>query len=554
MERFNGIAASRGVAIGKLHFFDNCQRPVQLARSDSPERELERFESARLRALKTLDDRHTQAVVRVGPEDSMIFGVQQALLNDRDYISGVRDLINQEHYVAEYAVQRTGERLAQMISQLDNVYLQERSSDLLDISGRVVRQLNGELARDLSDIQGQVVLAAQDLLPSETVQLDQSKVQAFVTGGGSRTSHASILSRTMGIPAVVGLQEQLSQLRDGALVVVDGFQGVVIQDPDEATLEEYLGKQQSFLEYRRQLKRLKGAESRTLDGKKVVLCCNVNQPSEVRLVLENDGEGIGLYRSEMLCLEREEFPSEEVQFQAYREILEGMSSRRVVIRTMDLGADKKLPYLPLPAEQNPAMGCRGIRLSLQYPDYFKQQLRALLRASVYGKLAIIFPMISTLEEVREAKRLLWEVEAQLRSEGLRMERPVELGVMIETPAAALISDMLAREVDFFSIGTNDLTQYVMAADRNNSRIDSTLNDPCHPAVLRLVRIAAENARARGIWCGVCGESAADVRLTETFLRMGISELSVAPASILELRKHIRSIDLSAQPQRCPEPV
>ena len=554
MERFNGIAASRGVAIGKLHFFDNCQRPVQLARSDSPERELERFESARLRALKTLDDLHTQAVERVGPEDSMIFGVQQALLNDRDYISGVRDLINQEHYVAEYAVQRTGERLAQMISQLDNVYLQERSSDLLDISGRVVRQLNGELARDLSDIQGQVVLAAQDLLPSETVQLDQSKVQAFVTGGGSRTSHASILSRTMGIPAVVGLQEQLSQLRDGALVVVDGFQGVVIQDPDEATLEEYLGKQQSFLEYRRQLKRLKGAESRTLDGKKVVLCCNVNQPSEVRLVLENDGEGIGLYRSEMLCLEREEFPSEEVQFQAYREILEGMSSRRVVIRTMDLGADKKLPYLPLPAEQNPAMGCRGIRLSLLYPDYFKQQLRALLRASVYGKLAIIFPMISTLEEVREAKRLLWEVEAQLRSEGLRMERPVELGVMIETPAAALISDMLAREVDFFSIGTNDLTQYVMAADRNNSRIDSTLNDPCHPAVLRLVRIAAENARARGIWCGVCGESAADVRLTETFLRMGISELSVAPASILELRKHIRSIDLSAQPQRCPEPV
>ena len=554
MKRLTGIGASRGVAIGRLHFFDNVQRRVEMEKCESPERELERFEAARLQSIETLGVLHDKAMEEIGPEESMIFEIHQMMLEDDDYIDSVKAAINDEGYVAEYAVQQAGEQLAGMFALMDDAYMKERASDVLDISNRIIRQLRGELAQDLSDANGQLIIAARDLLPSETIQMDQSKVQAFVTSAGSKISHASILARTMGIPAVVGLEEQLAELREGDLVVVDGFNGVVLASPDDATMAEYELKRQEYLAYKDRLKKLKGTESKTQDGVRVEVCANIGHTSDVSAVLENDGEGIGLFRSEFLYMESNDFPTEQAQFEAYKAVLEKMGDRRVVVRTLDLGADKTAPYFNMPHEDNPAMGYRAIRICLRQTDIFKTQLRALLRASVYGRLAIMFPMITSVEEVQDAKKLLDDCRRELDAEGVAYSDGIEVGIMVETPAAAVISDLLAKEVDFFSIGTNDLTQYTLAVDRMNGNIGSTMYDPRHRAVLRLMRMTAENAVKNGIWCGICGESGADRKLTEAFLAMGVTELSVTPTAILEIREKIQSINLSSQKESVLERI
>ena len=554
MKKLTGIGASRGVAIGRLHFFDNVQRRVEMEKCESPERELERFEAARLQSIETLGVLHDKAMEEIGPEESMIFEIHQMMLEDDDYIDSVKAAINDEGYVAEYAVQQAGEQLAGMFALMDDAYMKERASDVLDISNRIIRQLRGELAQDLSDANGQLIIAARDLLPSETIQMDQSKVQAFVTSAGSKISHASILARTMGIPAVVGLEEQLAELREGDLVVVDGFNGVVLASPDDATMAEYELKRQEYLAYKDRLKKLKGTESKTQDGVRVEVCANIGHTSDVSAVLENDGEGIGLFRSEFLYMESNDFPTEQAQFEAYKAVLEKMGDRRVVVRTLDLGADKTAPYFNMPHEDNPAMGYRAIRICLRQTDIFKTQLRALLRASVYGRLAIMFPMITSVEEVQDAKKLLDDCRRELDAEGVAYSDGIEVGIMVETPAAAVISDLLAKEVDFFSIGTNDLTQYTLAVDRMNGNIGSTMYDPRHRAVLRLMRMTAENAVKNGIWCGICGESGADRKLTEAFLAMGVTELSVTPTAILEIREKIQSINLSSQKESVLERI
>ena len=529
------------ISIGPLALFHRNTISTAVRTITDPEAEVQRFLSAREEAAAQLGQLYEKALETVGEEDAAIFEIHQMMLEDDEYIEGVESHIREEMLNAEAAVDRTAQELAAMFRGMDDEYMQGRAADVLDISRRVEQILSGGPAIDFSQYD-QVILAADDLAPSETMQLDTKKILGFVLSGGSASSHTAILARNLGIATVVNTGTQIHTDLEGKMAVVDGFTGTVYLDPDEATLTAMQEKQKQAQAERERLENVRGKESVTQDGQKVLIYANAGNPADLPRVVASDAEGIGLFRSEFLYLENDDYPTEEQQFEAYKKALTAMEGKRVVIRTMDIGADKKADYFDLDPEENPAMGLRAIRICLTRPELFKTQLRALCRASVYGRLAIMFPMIISVEEVRKAKALLAEVMAQLKNEGIPCAEQIETGIMIETPAAALVSDALAEEVDFFSLGTNDLTQYTLAIDRQQTKLDAFF-DPHHPAVLRLIELTAKNAHKAGIWVGICGELGADLSLTEAFLRMGIDELSVSATSVLPLRDKVRSLNL-----------
>ena len=529
------------ISIGPLALFHRNTISTAVRTITDPEAEVQRFQSAREEAAAQLGQLYEKALETVGEEDAAIFEIHQMMLEDDEYIEGVESHIREEMLNAEAAVDRTAQELAAMFRGMDDEYMQGRAADVLDISRRVEQILSGGPAIDFSQYD-QVILAADDLAPSETMQLDTKKILGFVLSGGSASSHTAILARNLGIATVVNTGTQIHTDLEGKMAVVDGFTGTVYLDPDEATLAAMQEKQKQAQAERERLENVRGKESVTQDGQKVLIYANAGNPADLPRVVASDAEGIGLFRSEFLYLENDDYPTEEQQFEAYKKALTAMEGKRVVIRTMDIGADKKADYFDLDPEENPAMGLRAIRICLTRPELFKTQLRALCRASVYGRLAIMFPMIISVEEVRKAKALLAEVMTQLKKEGIPCAEQIETGIMIETPAAALVSDALAEEVDFFSLGTNDLTQYTLAIDRQQTKLDDFF-DPHHPAVLRLIEMTAKNAHKAGIWVGICGELGADLSLTEAFLRMGIDELSVSATSVLPLRDKVRSLNL-----------
>ena len=529
------------ISIGPLALFHRNTISTAVRTITDPEAEVQRFQSAREETAAQLGQLYEKALETVGEEDAAIFEIHQMMLEDDEYIEGVESHIREEMLNAEAAVDRTAQELAAMFRGMDDEYMQGRAADVLDISRRVEQILSGGPAIDFSQYD-QVILAADDLAPSETMQLDTKKILGFVLSGGSASSHTAILARNLGIATVVNTDTQIHTDLEGKMAVVDGFTGTVYLDPDEATLAVMQEKQKQAQAERERLENVRGKESVTQDGQKVLIYANAGNPADLPRVVASDAEGIGLFRSEFLYLENDDYPTEEQQFEAYKKALTAMEGKRVVIRTMDIGADKKADYFDLDPEENPAMGLRAIRICLTRPELFKTQLRALCRASVYGRLAIMFPMIISVEEVRKAKALLAEVITQLKKEGIPCAEQIETGIMIETPAAALVSDALAKEVDFFSLGTNDLTQYTLAIDRQQTKLDDFF-DPHHPAVLRLIEMTAKNAHKAGIWVGICGELGADLSLTETFLRMGIDELSVSATSVLPLRDKVRSLNL-----------
>lgn len=529
------------ISIGPLALFHRNTISTAVRTITDPEAEVQRFQSAREEAAAQLGQLYEKALETVGEEDAAIFEIHQMMLEDDEYIEGVESHIREEMLNAEAAVDRTAQELAAMFRGMDDEYMQGRAADVLDISRRVEQILSGGPAIDFSQYD-QVILAADDLAPSETMQLDTKKILGFVLSGGSASSHTAILARNLGIATVVNTGTQIHTDLESKMAVVDGFTGTVYLDPDEATLAAMQEKQKQAQAERERLENVRGKESVTQDGQKVLIYANAGNPADLPRVVASDAEGIGLFRSEFLYLENDDYPTEEQQFEAYKKALTAMEGKRVVIRTMDIGADKKADYFDLDPEENPAMGLRAIRICLTRPELFKTQLRALCRASVYGRLAIMFPMIISVEEVRKAKALLAEVMAQLKNEGIPCAEQIETGIMIETPAAALVSDALAEEVDFFSLGTNDLTQYTLAIDRQQTKLDAFF-DPHHPAVLRLIELTAKNAHKAGIWVGICGELGADLSLTEAFLRMGIDELSVSATSVLPLRDKVRSLNL-----------
>ena len=529
------------ISIGPLALFHRNTISTAVRTITDPEAEVQRFLSAREEAAAQLGQLYEKALETVGEEDAAIFEIHQMMLEDDEYIEGVESHIREEMLNAEAAVDRTAQELAAMFRGMDDEYMQGRAADVLDISRRVEQILSGGPAIDFSQYD-QVILAADDLAPSETMQLDTKKILGFVLSGGSASSHTAILARNLGIATVVNTGTQIHTDLEGKMAVVDGFTGTVYLDPDEATLTAMQEKQKQAQAERERLENVRGKESVTQDGQKVLIYANAGNPADLPRVVASDAEGIGLFRSEFLYLENDDYPTEEQQFEAYKKALTAMEGKRVVIRTMDIGADKKADYFDLDPEENPAMGLRAIRICLTRPELFKTQLRALCRASVYGRLAIMFPMIISVEEVRKAKALLAEVMARLKKEGIPCAEQIETGIMIETPAAALVSDALAEEVDFFSLGTNDLTQYTLAIDRQQTKLDAFF-DPHHPAVLRLIELTAKNAHKAGIWVGICGELGADLSLTEAFLRMGIDELSVSATSVLPLRDKVRSLNL-----------
>lgn len=529
------------ISIGPLALFHRNTISTAVRTITDPEAEVQRFQSAREEAAAQLGQLYEKALETVGEEDAAIFEIHQMMLEDDEYIEGVESHIREEMLNAEAAVDRTAQELAAMFRGMDDEYMQGRAADVLDISRRVEQILSGGPAIDFSQYD-QVILAADDLAPSETMQLDTKKILGFVLSGGSASSHTAILARNLGIATVVNTGTQIHTDLEGKMAVVDGFTGTVYLDPDEATLAAMQEKQKQAQAERERLENVRGKESVTQDGQKVLIYANAGNPADLPRVVASDAEGIGLFRSEFLYLENDDYPTEEQQFEAYKKALTAMEGKRVVIRTMDIGADKKADYFDLDPEENPAMGLRAIRICLTRPELFKTQLRALCRASVYGRLAIMFPMIISVEEVRKAKALLAEVMTRLKKEGIPCAEQIETGIMIETPAAALVSDALAKEVDFFSLGTNDLTQYTLAIDRQQTKLDDFF-DPHHPAVLRLIEMTAKNAHKAGIWVGICGELGADLSLTEAFLRMGIDELSVSATSVLPLRDKVRSLNL-----------
>lgn len=529
------------ISIGPLALFHRNTISTAVRTITDPEAEVQRFQSAREEAAAQLGQLYEKALETVGEEDAAIFEIHQMMLEDDEYIEGVESHIREEMLNAEAAVDRTAQELAAMFRGMDDEYMQGRAADVLDISRRVEQILSGGPAIDFSQYD-QVILATDDLAPSETMQLDTKKILGFVLSGGSASSHTAILARNLGIATVVNTGTQIHTDLESKMAVVDGFTGTVYLDPDEATLAAMQEKQKQAQAERERLENVRGKESVTQDGQKVLIYANAGNPADLPRVVASDAEGIGLFRSEFLYLENDDYPTEEQQFEAYKKALTAMEGKRVVIRTMDIGADKKADYFDLDPEENPAMGLRAIRICLTRPELFKTQLRALCRASVYGRLAIMFPMIISVEEVRKAKALLAEVMARLKKEGIPCAEQIETGIMIETPAAALVSDALAEEVDFFSLGTNDLTQYTLAIDRQQTKLDAFF-DPHHPAVLRLIELTAKNAHKAGIWVGICGELGADLSLTEAFLRMGIDELSVSATSVLPLRDKVRSLNL-----------
>ena len=540
MITINGKGVSTGVACGPLYFYRRVSGAVPRMTDANPAVEWARFEAAKSTAIGQLSALYDKALKEAGEEAAILFETHQMMLEDLDYVDAIQDRIENQHMNAEAAVADTGEQFAEMFAAMDDSYMQARAADVKDISNRVGGILMGAIQGGI-DSPVPVILAADDLAPSETVQLDKSKILGFVTAGGSGNSHTAILARTMGIPAIIGVGNQLKEAYEGKEVFVDGQTGEVVIDADEVTRERLSKKQSKERALKELLDQLKGKPNETMDGKNIMVYCNIGNPGDMDAVLANDGSGIGLFRSEFLYLQGNDYPTEEEQFQAYKTVAERMGGKRVIIRTLDIGADKQADYFGLAHEENPAMGLRAIRICLTRPEVFKTQLRALYRASAYGKVAIMFPMITSVWEVQEIKRICKNVREELAEEGVPMADYVELGIMIETPSAVMMSDRLAKEVDFFSVGTNDLTQYTLAVDRQGNNLDR-FYDSHHPAILRMLKMAADNAHAAGIWIGICGELGADTSLTETFLAIGIDELSVSPASVLPLRNAIRSLD------------
>ena len=542
MQIYKGKSVFGGIAIGKISVYKKDEQLVKRVKIEDADAEMERYTDARNIAAAQLQKLYDKALKEVGEANAAIFEVHQMMLEDEDYNESVENIIHSQMVNAEYAVASTADNFAQMFEAMDDDYMRGRAADVRDISERVITVLAGGAGSGL-DSDEPVIIAADDLAPSETVQLDKDKVLSFVTAHGSENSHTAILARTMGIPALIGTGIDLDETVDGKLGIVDGTNGVVYVDPDAELLEEMKKKQQEEQEKKRLLQTLKGKENITLDGQKVMLYANVGNIKDLGIALQNDAGGIGLFRSEFIYLGQDHYPTEEEQFQIYKTVAETMAGRRVIIRTLDIGADKQCDYFELDKEDNPAMGLRAIRICLTRPEIFKTQLRALFRASVYGNINIMYPMIISVDEARQIKAIVEEVKAELAEQGIEYGNPAQ-GIMIETPASVMMSRELAEEVDFFSIGTNDLTQYTLAIDRQNSKLDKFF-DSHHPAVLRMIQMTVENAHKAGIWCGICGELGADQALTKDFLAMGVDELSVSPGSILPLRKIILETDVEA---------
>lgn len=538
MQCFQGKSVYKGIAMGQIVVLKKNDYQVKRIRIEDTEAEVKRVDEALKASQEQLQKLYDKAVREVGEASAAIFEVHQMMLEDEDYLEAIQNMIRTEQVNAEYAVAVTGDNFAEMFASMDDDYMKARSADIKDISERLVRNLSGQGDVDLSEIEPSVIVA-DDLSPSETVQMDKDKILAFVTVHGSTNSHTAILARMMNIPALIGVKMDLEALQSGVTAVVDGFQGMVTFDPDEETKAQTETKIQEEAEKLKLLQELKGKENITLDGRKINIYANIGSVGDIGYVMENDAGGIGLFRSEFLYLGRNDFPTEEEQFQAYKQAVQMMAGKKVIIRTLDIGADKQVDYFNLGNEDNPAMGYRAIRICLRQPEIFKTQLRALLRAAVYGNLSIMYPMITSTEEVKKIYEIVAEVEEELKAQEIQYKIP-EQGIMIETPAAAIISDKLAEMVDFFSIGTNDLTQYTLAIDRQNEKLDEFYN-PHHEAILRMIQMVVDNAHKCGKWAGICGELGADATLTEQFVRMGLDELSVAPSMVLKLRKIVREM-------------
>lgn len=538
MQCFQGKSVYKGIAMGPIVVLKKNDYQVKRTRIEDTEAEVKRVDEALKASQEQLQKLYDKAVREVGEASAAIFEVHQMMLEDEDYLEAIQNMIRTEQVNAEYAVAVTGDNFAEMFASMDDDYMKARSADIKDISERLVRNLSGQGDVDLSSIEPSVIVA-DDLSPSETVQMDKDKILAFVTVHGSTNSHTAILARMMNIPALIGVKMDLEALQSGVTAVVDGFQGMVTFDPDEETKAQTETKIQEEAEKLKLLQELKGKENITLDGRKINIYANIGSVGDIGYVMENDAGGIGLFRSEFLYLGRNDFPTEEEQFQAYKQAVQMMAGKKVIIRTLDIGADKQVDYFNLGNEDNPAMGYRAIRICLRQPEIFKTQLRALLRAAVYGNLSIMYPMITSTEEVKKIYEIVAEVEEELKAQEIQYKIP-EQGIMIETPAAAIISDKLAEMVDFFSIGTNDLTQYTLAIDRQNEKLDGFYN-PHHEAILRMIQMVVDNAHKCGKWAGICGELGADATLTEQFVRMGLDELSVAPSMVLKLRKIVREM-------------
>ena len=543
MKRYQGKSVYGAIAIGTISVFERQEVQVRRVHIEDCAKEKERLEQAKQRALAQLQEIHDKALKEVGETNAQIFEIHMMMIEDDDYNESIANIIDTQKVNAEYAVAVTSDNFAEMFSAMDDAYMQARAADVRDISNRIISNLSAG-AQTASVTDGKMIVCADDLAPSETVSLDKDKVLAFVTAHGSSNSHTAILARNMNIPAVIGVGDEfLAEIRSGQTAIVDGFTGEIWVDPDAETLARLQEKQAADAEKKKLLLSLKGKPNVTLDGTKVNIYANIGGVENIGAVLLNDAGGIGLFRSEFLYLENTDYPTEEQQFLAYRKVLESMAGKKVIIRTLDIGADKQVDYFHLEKEANPAMGFRAIRICLTRPEIFRTQLRALYRASVYGNLGIMFPMITSVSELEKILKICGDVRAELKQEGIAYSETVELGIMIETPAAAVISDLLAPMVDFFSVGTNDLTQYTLACDRQNPSVEPFC-DTHHEAILRLIAMSAKNAHANGAWIGICGELAADTTLTETFLRMGIDELSVSPGFVLKVRDAVRKLDLS----------
>lgn len=539
MENIVGKSIIKGIAIGKILFYRKGEQQVKRYKVEDAEAEKKRYEKAKEEAVRQLNELYHKAVKEVGEVNAGVFEVHAMMVEDGDYVDSILNIIETEQVNAEYAVAATGDNFSKMFAEMEDDYFKARAADVKDISERIVNILSGrESGENIGD--EPVIVVADDLAPSETVQMDKDKLLAFVTRFGSANSHTAILARTMNIPALIGVDIQ--EEWDGKPAIVDGYSGTLYIEPDEAIMYQMKARQEEDKKAREMLQELKGKEDVTLDGKHVKLYANIGGVKDVASVLANDAAGIGLFRSEFLYLESEDYPDEESQFQAYKTVAQNMAGRKVIVRTLDIGADKQIDYFNLEHEDNPAMGFRAIRICLERTDIFKTQLRALLRASAFGNISIMYPMIISVDEVRRIKKIVEEVKKELDGKDIPYG-DVEQGIMIETPAAVVISDLLAEEVDFFSIGTNDLTQYTLAIDRQNMRLDN-FYDAHHPAVLRMIQTTIENGHKHGCWVGICGELGADVSLTETFIKMGIDELSVSPSSVLPVRKNIRDTKIN----------
>lgn len=545
MKTIKGKGVSSGIAIGKIRFIGGEELKIRRIHCENSEAELERFHAAEKISMNQLQNLYDKAVKEVGEANAQIFAIHQMMLEDDDYTGSISNIITSQQVNAEYAVAVTSDNFSEMFSSMDDEYMQARSADVKDISDRLIKNLSGTDS-EISGSDEKVIIFADDLSPSETVQMDKNSVLAFVTAKGSSNSHTAILARTMSLPAIVGIGNQLDQSFNGKTAVVNAVTGEIFIDPDDKTIAEHKKLISQNEERLKLINQLKGKENITIDGRKINIYANIGGLADIGAALKNDAGGIGLFRSEFLYLENNDYPTEEEQFSVYKTAAENMAGKPVIIRTLDIGADKQIDYFNMPEEDNPAMGWRALRICLDRPEIFRTQLRALYRASAYGNIQIMVPMITSVWEVKEIKKIIDDVKKELDNENIPFNENTPFGIMIETPAAVMVSDMLAEEVDFFSIGTNDLTQYTLAVDRQNTNIDRYYN-PYHPAVLKLINIAVQNAHKKGIWCGICGELGGDPEMTRLFLAMGVDELSMAPGKILEIRKIVRETDTSEIP-------